>query len=136
MRLFQNLALVLSLVLSGCAQKPATPVDASVGTSQSGLTASSAFAWADVQVAYDRAQRLRDMLGTDAPPSLTQAQMGLGNLLSGLTAATGPAIESAIGAMLTAQSQAYTVAVDRGIASPGVSDPGAWNATWWDISSP
>jgi hypothetical protein len=123
--------------LSSCVDVPAPgapPPPEGVGTSRSGLTATGAHSLADVQVAYDRAQRLRDLLWSDAPPSLVQAQMGLGNVLSGLTPASG--IDAAIAAMLAAQAQAYMAAVETGRASPGVANPGAWDATWWDASSP
>ena len=128
-----------AFVLSACVDVPAPgspPPPEGVGTSRTGLTAMGAHSWADVQVAYDRAQRLRNLLGADAPQSLTQAQMGLGNLLSGITPATASAIDTAIASLLAAQAQAYIVAVDTGRATPGVADPGAWDATWWDFSSP
>lgn len=130
------LVCMLCLAIAACGKKPEALPSAATGVSQSGLTAAGAHSWADVQVAYDRAQRLRDLLGTDAPASLTQAQMGLGNLLAGIAPATAPAIDAAVEAMLAAQAQAYAVAVDTGRASPGVADPGAWDATWWDFSSP
>lgn len=140
MRAFQ-LALTISvpLLLSGCVEKPeASPptAGAGVGTSQSGLTTASGYSTADVQVAYDRAERIKMLLGPDAPQALVQAQIGLGNILSGITPASASAVEAAIAAMLAAQGQAYDVAVSRGLASPGVTDPGGWDATWWDISSP
>lgn len=128
-----------ALWLSSCMDVPsagAPEPPPGVGATQSGLAAMGAHSWADVQVAYDRTQRLRNLLGADAPQSLTQAQFGLGNLLSGITPATAPAMDAAIGAMLAAQAQAYAVAVDTGRATPGVADPGAWDATWWDVSSP
>lgn len=133
-----SLFLVAVFSLSSCADLPAPGAmpPETVGSSQSGLTAAGARSLADVQVAYDRAQRLRDLLGADAPASLTQAQMGLGNLLSGITPATVSNIDAAIRSMLAAQAQAYAVAVDTGRATPGVPDPGAWDSTWWDVSSP
>jgi len=140
MRAFKlALAISLPFLLAGCLEKAevAPPTaDAVVGTSQSGLTSASGYTTADVQVAYDRAERIRTLLGPDAPQTLVQAQIGLGNILSGITPASGPAVDSAIAAMLTAQAQAYGIAVSLGLASPGIADPGGWDATWWDISSP
>lgn len=139
MRAFKlALAMSLPLILAGCfsTERAPPPEGSGVGTSRSGLTSASGYSTADVQVAYDRAERIKTLLGPDAPQALVQAQLGLGNILSGITPANASAIDSAIAAMLAAQAQAYDVAVSRGLASPGVADPGGWDATWWDISSP
>lgn len=132
------MAISVPLILAGCVRNDhdPPPADSRVGTSRSGLTSASGYSTADVQVAYDRAERIKALLGPDAPQALVQAQMALGNILSGITPANASTIDGAIAAMLAAQAQAYDVAVSRGLASPGVTDPGGWDATWWDISSP
>lgn len=136
-----------ALVLAACA--PQAPTASDIGTSAQGLTAGGSAAGvyspADVQTAYNRAQRIRDLLancsGAAAPAAnaeannMAQAQMGLGNILAGITANTPANRDQAVGAMLAVQSDAYTAAVACGVVAPNVPDPGGWNATWDDISS-
>ena len=115
------------------------------GLTAGGSTAAPGYSSTDVQTAYDRAQRIRDLLancsGTAAPAAnaeaenMKQAQMGLGNIVAGITANTAANRDQTIAAMLAVQADAYNAAVACGLVAPGVPDPGGWNATWDDISS-
>ena len=147
--LFRVLTLsVGGVVLTACVYLPADnplPPTEDVGTSAQGLTAGAGYTSADVQTAYNRAQRIRDLLdncsGAASPGAAMRAegmklaQKGLGDILAGIAPNTAASRDRAIGAMLDAQAEAYNSAVACGLVAPGVPDPGGWNATWDDISS-
>lgn len=125
--------------------KDNSPAPYDTGTSQQGLTAGSSYTTADIQTAYNRAQRIRDLLAnctgagaSDAAAAadrLKQTQSVLGDVRLGIVANTQTNRDNAVEAMLNAQGDAYHAAVACGLVAPGVPDPGGWNATWDDISS-
>jgi Spy/CpxP family protein refolding chaperone len=138
-----------AVVLAACATSPADntppPPAEEMGMSAQGLRAGAGYTSADVQTAYNRAQRIRDLLdncsGAASPGAAMRAegmelaQKSLGDILAGITPNTAANRDQAIGAMLDAQAEAYNSAVACGLVAPGVPDPGGWNATWDDISS-
>lgn len=143
------LALCCLTVVSCQTKEEATTTDDPppyvTGTTQQGLTAGSSYSTADIQTAYNRAQRIRDLLatcsGAGAPGAaaaadrLKQTQSALGDVQLGIVANTQTNRDNAVEAMLDAQGAAYHAAVACGLVAPGVPDPGGWNATWDDISS-
>ena len=139
---------LIALSLTACASQnepKEAPDSTMTSTNTQGLMAGPGYTWADVSTAYNRAQRIRDLLAnctgagaTDAGAAaaqMKQAQSGLGDLSAGITTNTQTNRDNAIEAMLDAQAVAYTAAVACGLTSPNVPDPGGWNATWDDISS-
>ncbi len=120
------------------------------GTTTSGLTAGGStdtgtYSTDDVKTAYDRAQKIRDLLATCSGPSaslaaveannMQHAQVELSKILLSTTLNTAANRDHAVNAMLELQADAYDAAVACGLVQPGVPDPGGWNATWDDISS-
>jgi hypothetical protein len=99
-----------------------------------------------VQVAHDRAQRIRDLLANcsgaasssaaTAASEVQQAQKNLGDIVVGISPNTPANRTQRVEEMLAAQASAYDAAVACGLVTPNVPNPGGWDATWWNISSP